>query len=355
MKNIRVIPLAILAIFALGSISFVSCNKEKDSFSSSTHRYIGGPASKTITLSDSQRLRFAQRLATQMAQHANSYTELNYAISVVCSYGVDEHLAFFDILSTEESKFLLSNTPITNLRSALLETGIVEECGLTHDNYYANLQLYWPYHDNWDGTTIPVIIFVPVDENASTVTGYRCHPNGVIKTIKIDEGSIEKDSIPCIIINEGEFKYNEYPNFREGERSRNGITWGQTNDSTDVEPFISWVQPGQDTVTRAHSYRFLNSGTQYDNWLAGGSEFLVTLARLSENGEEEFDTLRYAIELTRKKIRNRTPVDIEMVFYYDWKRAFENVYTTLSNTTTGDFEQPLTPIYLWGALPLLLT
>lgn len=323
-KSSKFLAVAIAAIMTIGSIAFISCNKEKEN-NYSNERYIANDnASKTITLSDVQRLNYAQLLATKMSLHPYSYKELNYAISVVNSYGVDEHLAFFDVLSTSVSKFLLPNTPLSDLRSALTETGIVSDCGLTPENYYGNLQLYWPYHDNWDDTTTPVIIFIPVDENATTVTGYRCYPGGTATPIQIDESSITKDNVPCIIINEGEFGYNEYPNFRGGERSCNDITWGRTNDSSIVDPYINTVQPGYDTTTRALSYKFLNSGHQFDNWLAGGSEFLVTLARLNEIGS--YDTVRYAIEMTREEIDNRTPADIEMIFYHDWKRAYKNIY-----------------------------
>lgn len=323
-KNNIFFAVAIAAIMVIGSIAFVSCNKEQDGSSPNEHYNANENATKTITLSDAQRLNYARLLATEMSQCPYSYAELNYAISVVTSYGVDEHLAFFDILATQDSKFLLPNTPISNLRNALVNTRIVENCGLTRSNYYGNLQLYWPHHDDWNDTTTPVIIFIPVNENATTVTGYRCYRGGTAKPIQVDESSITRGGVPCIIINEGEFRYNEYPNFREGERSHNGITWGITHDSNSVEPYICTAQAGHDTITRALSYKFLNSGTQYDNWLAGGSEFLVTIARVNEAGS--YDTARYAIELTRKEIENRTVVDIEMIFYHDWKRDFEKFY-----------------------------
>ena len=323
-KNIKFFAVAIAAIMTIGSIAFISCDKEKEN-NYSNERYIANDnASKTITLSDAQRLNYAQLLATKMSLHPYSYKELNYAISVVNSYGVDEHLAFFDILYTQESKFLLPNIPISNLRNALVETRIAEDCGLTHDNFYGNLQLYWPYHDNWDDTTTPVIIFIPVNENATTVTGYRCYPGGTAKQIQVDESSITKDGIPCIIINEGEFSYNDYPNFKEGECSHNGITWGRTDDSSAVEPYINTVQPGHDTITMARSYKFLNSRHQYDNWLAGGSEFFITVARVKETGIT--DTTQYVIEQTRKEIDNGTPADIELFFSHNWKTAFGDVY-----------------------------
>lgn len=325
MKTIgKYYALAVAAIMTIGSIAFVSCNKEKENNYTNGHFTTNENATKSITLSDAQRLHYAQLLATKMSQYPNSYRELNYAISVVNSYGVDEHLAFFDILSTQESKFLLPNIPISNLRNALVETGIAEDCGLTYDNYYANLQLYWPYHDDWDDTTTPVIIFIPINENATTVTGYRCYPGGTAEPIPIDESSITKYGVPCIIINECEFRYNEYPNFKEGEHYNNGFTWGRISDSDNIEPYINNVQTGHDTITYASSYKLINSKHQYDNWLAGGSEFFVTLARVKEPGIH--DTAQYVFELTRKEIENGTPVDIEMIISHNWENSFGDIY-----------------------------
>lgn len=81
-----------------------------------------------------------------------------------------------------------------------------------------DIQIYWPYSQNWDGATTPVITYLS-DNNANWSYGY--------KKIKDKDGSFEIDTLivnaeylknnTVWIINKNNTPYDELPNFEQGE------------------------------------------------------------------------------------------------------------------------------------------
>ena len=79
------------------------------------------------------------------------------------------------------------------------------------------LQIYWPFSENWDGVTKPVISFLPDDKCSKENLGYYLE-NGELKSVVVDREYAKAH--PVWIINESMMGYNNIPdfnNFRDGD------------------------------------------------------------------------------------------------------------------------------------------
>ena len=74
------------------------------------------------------------------------------------------------------------------------------------------LQIYWPFSENWDGKTKPVISFLPEDKTQATNKAYYME-NGELKSVEIDRNYAMLH--PVWIINESSLGYDKIPDFNE--------------------------------------------------------------------------------------------------------------------------------------------
>ena len=130
--------------------------------------------------------------------------------------GIEESYYFADMLSESSAKSAsrVSSTSQESilgreLRSLLNKSrsGNQVDIDLLQNGDY---QIYWPYSEDWDGKTQPIITFVPKDENQLWNYGYRQTDDG-IETIIVDEEFMESN--PVWIINKADLSYDELPNF----------------------------------------------------------------------------------------------------------------------------------------------
>lgn len=137
-------------------------------------------------------------------------------------YGLDEEYRFTDMLKPSLSKIQRS------VNSSLLLQKMNEEFNLHKDklksgmssseffNYLSDndIQIYWPFSENWDGYTQPVLLYT-TDDNASACK--ICYENEVLKvdTVNITREFLKNNTIWIISINDT--PYNELPDFENGE------------------------------------------------------------------------------------------------------------------------------------------
>lgn len=89
------------------------------------------------------------------------------------------------------------------------------------------IQIYWPYSENWDGTTAPVFVYAPENIHSLSGTGYVVGGSkGSIRTVSVNEEYCRTH--PVWIINESEIPYSNLPNFAKGETiSKDGVYYAQ--------------------------------------------------------------------------------------------------------------------------------
>lgn len=158
---------------------------------------------------------FALDFAKYIQTNPNALTTLNEAIHKVTRYGLDENLTFYDILQFNNSVFFGSkDSGVTNLGSGISEERL-KESGYNSTNYYGGLNIYWGYHDEWDGKTLPIIGYVEDGKETIKIKGYRITEKNIEET-SITIADFDSIKFPVIIINYSDRNYAEYPEFKRG-------------------------------------------------------------------------------------------------------------------------------------------
>lgn len=179
--------------------------------------------------------------------------------------------------------------------------GVVESASgtdaLTPERYMSilqqsDIQIYWPYSENWDGEEYPVITFAP-DDNSSANVGYRLADDGngnySIEEIIVDEEFASGH--PVWVVNRNDdCAYTSLELLRMSEPD-----WGSGGGEVIVRPGTSsnmlpdlGQMSGKTAPTRAEGtlqtliLRDFTMNRNYDTWFAGASEFFVKIGGIDE-------------------------------------------------------------------------
>ena len=142
----------------------------------------------------------------------------------------------------------------------------------------SDVQIYWPYSEQWNGKDMPVITFDPED-GARTNTGYRIkvehdgsrHGEKVV----VDEATAME--VPVWVVNRNtDSGYTSLEMLR-----REDPAWGEGGGAIIINPSkdrTSQVKSGSGMKTLVLKEFTMNRN--YDSWFAGASEFFVKIGYL---------------------------------------------------------------------------
>lgn len=184
----------------------------------------------------------------------------------------------------------------------------------------SDMQIYWPFSENWDGSTFPVITFDPEDGSEVNV-GYRIvEEDGSrhIEEIVVDEAFAEKN--PVWVVNR-----NSDAGFMTLDMlKKEHPDWGNGGGSITVTP--KSVSGGgkilmlKDFTARRH----------YDSWFAGASEFFVKIGYLEDfTASTEAELKIYNPKITdfmivvRRKQKDVT-LSYNMILLTEWSENMES-------------------------------
>jgi len=299
MKNKSLIFCTLIGAF-LSSTLFTSCEKDDTSSFKETND-IGLTAEQ---IKQKENLNSIALIVLDIADSKEIFNEVHSAVIISLNYGLDEQYRFKDILYPTESKIpSLKSTKIgnfgTKFRDAIRTNRLKSTSSEDIETFILSedVQIYWPYSQNWDGVSEPVITFDPI--------AYVDHNIG-FKRVLQEDGSIRIDTVivnddyayenPVWIINFSESFYGEI---------ENAVT------STQVH---KW------------SIGYVRSTVQYDNIFNGGSEFMFMIIGgklTSLSTAQAFESI-VTVHLSRRDIRRGT----FRRFYYelddDWRVGPEN-------------------------------
>lgn len=137
----------------------------------------------------------------------------------------------------------------------------------------SDIQIYWPFSENWDGESLPVITFDPEDGSEKNF-GYRMvmEDDGSrrVEEVVVDEAMAEVE--PVWVINRNsdagyatlEMLRREHPDWGEGGGTIIVRPSGQEQCETRAESSVKALILKDFTMNR-----------NYDSWFAGASEFFV--------------------------------------------------------------------------------
>lgn len=310
--------IALLAIFTGAFMS--SCTEDEfltEEEVGTHHSYLKTENVPTSTES------FALDFAKYIQANPNALTTLNEAIHKVVGYDLDENLTFYDILQFNNSVFFGSeDSDIINLGRGISAEKL-KDLGYNSTNYYGGLNIYWGYHDEWDGKTLPIIGYVEDGKETINIKGYQITEKSIEKT-NITIADFDSVKFPVIIINYSDRDYAEYPEFKRGIRQKGGKVWlyGNYNDGEDDEKnaVTAWNDPSKIYKLKLKSFKVVEN---YDP--LGGSEFSFESAFVNQSTVQA-DRIVYTCDWTRKQIKNKVTKTFNLAINPDWQADYENMH-----------------------------
>jgi hypothetical protein len=315
-RNIKTI--ALLAIFAGAFMS--SCTEDEfltEEEVGTHHSYLKTENVPTSTES------FALDFAKYIQANPSALTTLNEAIHKVVGYDLDENLTFYDILQFNNSVFFESeDSDITNLGSGISAERL-KDLGYNSTNYYGGLNIYWGYHDEWDGESLPIIGYVEDGNETTKIKGFTISGENIKDTV-VTIADFDSVKFPVIIINYSDRDYAEYPEFKRGIRQKGDKVWlyDGYNDGEDDEKnaVTAWNDPSKIYKLKLKSFTALEN---YDP--IGGSEFSFESAFVNQSTVQA-DRIVYTSDYTRRQIKNAETKTFNLAINPDWQADYENMH-----------------------------
>lgn len=224
--------------------------------------------------------------------------------------GLDENFYLKELWLKEPAVKVSSANGAPHLKNRLEQffskTVATKSCNLVDLMENSNWVIYWPYSENWDGKTLPIITPVPEDIKQEWNYGYKISYSDtgtqIIEQVYVDDDFAYEN--PVWIIKEG-FDYNNLPNFNQGETSKNGLTF--------VMPY---TKSGSDTI---HVWTFHRAQVtkQYDSLFEGSSNFKLTITYPIQEGSVNANTI-HTFAFLRREIRNNEWKTLNLLLNSDW-------------------------------------
>ncbi|MGM9735403.1 MAG: hypothetical protein ACI3ZL_03220 [Candidatus Cryptobacteroides sp.] len=136
----------------------------------------------------------------------------------------------------------------------------------------SDVQIYWPFSENWDGRTFPVVTFDPEDGGETNI-GYRlvedAEGNRTIEEIVVDEEMAQ--STPVWVVNRNsDACYTSLEMLR-----REDPDWGEGGGTIIVKPSSAPTSKSSEGILKSLILKDFTMKRNFDPWFAGGSEFFV--------------------------------------------------------------------------------
>ena len=175
----------------------------------------------------------------------------------------------------------------------------------------SDVQIYWPFSEEWDGQTLPVITFDPDDEVASRNVGYALQPDGSVRKVMVDE-ALARERPVWVVNRNSDAEYKTLERLRREDPS-----WGSGGGDLVVQPRSEQPVQFKSLVLRSFKAR-----RQYDNWFRGGAEFKILMGSVDDIPDALTEAeLRlfnpsitdFIIVVRRSQVNREIPLDAVMV------------------------------------------
>jgi len=209
----------------------------------------------------------------------------------------------------------------------------------------SDVQIYWPYSENWDGQSEPVFTFDPGDDSDVNI-GYKVvrQPDGSsrVEEVEVDEAFAEKN--PVWVVNRNsdcgftslEIMRREHPEWDNGGGAL--IIGGKRQASTSA------------ASTRASTLKTLvlkefTMKRNYDCWFAGGSEFFIKAGSVNDFfASTEAELRLYTPQITDfmvvvKRKQKGQPQPFNTVIVSDWSEQLTQVAFMITEDDGGTLDQ----------------
>ena len=223
----------------------------------------------------------------------NQMEEVHQAVSSSSGNGYDEEYTMRDIFASPGSGVGDSQTkaqadypePLRDLIEDYVYSSYSTKSSgqMTPDEFMAalmesDIQIYWPFSENWDGETMPVVTFDPEDGSDANI-GYRLKMDDdgfrQVEEVIVDEEMAGQTPV-WVVNRNSDADYATIEMLR-----REDPEWGTGGGNIIVRPRES-VRTKSGYVCKVLVLRDFQMNRNFDSWFAGASEFFVKIGYLED-------------------------------------------------------------------------
>lgn len=274
--------------------------------------------------------------------------EVHDAVSASSGNGYDEEYTLRDLISSPgagvgddpvQTRADAYDRPLRELlRSYLENRPATRASALPADSYLhaledSDAQIFWPFHENWDGRSYPVITWQP-EGDATTNTGWELVPSeyggiDVQEVIVSEEMAMQR---PVWVLNR-----NDDSSYKTLEvLRREDPDWG-TGGS-----LVLKSGAGPDASEGRTLYlKDFTMNRNYDNWFAGASEFFIKVGSVEGfTASTEAEMLLYQPTVTDfmmvvRRSEKGTKRKADIVLVGDWTDQLESFALMITEDDGG--------------------
>ncbi len=275
MKKIIALMMTFMVMNMVGSCEIVDNDPEKHVNKDSTY----------VSLEEVAWI--ISRLPIQ-ACHVN---EVNHAVTASSGNGYDEEYTMRQLFENPGSGVgdkptkggTVYESPLRELIEDYVRSGVVTKGGRAVEDperfldalMNSDIQIYWPFSEEWDGRTMPIITFDPEDGSEVNI-GYRVNigDDGFrqVEELVVDEAMAEE--VPVWVLNR-----NSDAGFTSLEMlRREDPEWGEGGGNVIVRP----SSKAGSSPMKCLVIKDFTALRNYDSWFAGASEFFVKIGYLDD-------------------------------------------------------------------------
>lgn len=214
-------------------------------------------------------------------------SEVYDAVSSSSDNGYDEEYTMRDLFTTPGAGVgdavvkspSVYDRPLKDLIEEYLRTAPAVKSGrqMDPDRFLealtdSDIQIYWPYSENWDGEQMPIITFDPED-GAEANIGYRVSVDDDgfrhVEEVVVDEELAARQPV-WVVNRNSDAGYTTLEMLR-----REDPEWGDGGGNIVIRPRSCKASLKSESVCRSLMLKEFTMRRNYDSWFAGASEFFV--------------------------------------------------------------------------------
>ena len=257
------------------------------------------------------------RMMSELPLGREQLREVHSAVSASTENGYDEEYTMSDLFSSPGSGVGTKagtsdgsewDTPMKDLISSWFQEKYGSSTrsgdGYGAEDYLSMLkssdtQIYWPYSEDWDGKTLPIITFDP-GYKAETNVGYEICEDGLVREVTVSE-ELAAERPVWVINSNDDSAYQTLQMYRQKHSGAAKLPTRAGSKTLYVKDF---------TMLR-----------HYDCWFAGASEFFIkcgSVENFTASTEAEMKTYSpmitdFMVVVKRKQLNQAVPVNTVLV------------------------------------------
>lgn len=276
------------------------------------------------------------RLIADLPMQQEQLREVHNAVCSSSENGYDEEYLMKDLFNSpgngvgdvSGTKASTYSCPMRELIRSQLESKFRTKAGLSDarsvEEYIEKLigsgtQIYWPYSENWNGQTLPILTFDP-ENSSSTNKGYEIvlNPDGSRDVIEVEVDEAMAEKRPVWVINR-----NDDSSYKSLEmRRKEDPDWGRGGE-IDVSTKAS---SGFHTLI----LKQFKMKRNYDSWFGGASEFFIKMGGVNgfkAKTEEEMRNYQPSVTdfmVVVRRGQKDKPVPFNTIVVSNWTDQMED-------------------------------